>query len=172
MLTGKYWLYPNWNVEDVSATEHVVAARRVILKLRDDDPLNHKAPFYQITERDLMRIQESTQARYSGEDAEQVMKAAKFMLGGGDPRLWAIQHLLWIRVAQGSFYFAEDGKHSCLARISCAGEYWKQQTKLEKGDMAKLVLFGENDVTELEVSVESLKAGTVFQRRPLDRSVD
>ena len=136
MLNGKWWLRPDGASLDVSATEHALIARRVMLGLTFDEPVfTHADMFNALTSEQLKKYINRGVPR----------TALEFLSRPNDPRIYAIQQWGWIRVRRDRFYLGTLNDKS-LQTIRQSGVYWQAQGTLHEHDMI--------DVVELAASCE------------------
>lgn len=148
MLNGKWWLRPDASSLDVSATEHALIARRVMLGLAVDEAMfTHADMFDPLTSEQIKEFTDRNVPR----------SAIGFLSHTNDPRVYAIQEWGWIRVRRDRYYLwtLDD---AALRTIRASSDYWQAQGNLEEHDMI--------DVIELNSSNESsLRVGLIRDSR-------
>ena len=147
MLIGKWWLRPGKAAIEVSATEHALVARRVMLGLEPDAA--------RFTQRDMLSaLTEAEIAEFRKIGVEQ--QALEFLCVPNDPRIFAIREWCWIRVRRDRFYLWKLDAAS-LRVIRESHSFWSAQPKSDPRDAADIVELSSGD--EFSLSIRRLLDG-------------
>lgn len=141
------WLYPDGSTSgDLGASEHAEVALREMLKLPDDTTIRKDRLFGGITPA------EAKAALKRGADKD----AVDFLLKTrGDPRLYAVKNLGWIRVARNAInVWKFDDETVDLLRRS---DLWKSHPQVEDYDMFLIDEMSAPQGQTFEVSAGKLR---------------
>ncbi len=147
MLTGKFWIRADG--VPVSVTEHAEYGKRFLLKMPDDESMAFDTIFVPPTEEQVKL------ALSRGAD----LKDLRALQSNGDCREYLISQG-WVRI-RGDHYYVWELDKATVRRIAGATDYWRWQSKLEKGQVAKIITLKdasrETGCKEHDVPVSDLR---------------
>lgn len=142
MLRGKYWIFPDKTVLNVSMSEHVIRAVNFMLNLPEERAIK----LLDSMQSDIFEA--ATWRSLQGKYAD----AAKFILEKGDPRVWAIKNNSWVRVAKEKFYAAKWD--AATIKHVAQSDYFKA-TDIDDEDWLELIDL--SDDSSMMMSVKDFK---------------